>query len=54
MMTDSTIVKVNEYEVHSWYEGITAYHIVKDGKQVYHGWEIADVVRIVGCNPFEK
>lgn len=54
MMTDSTIVKVNGYEVHSWYEGITAYHIVKDGKQVYHGCEIADVIRIVGCNPFEK
>ena len=47
------MVTVNGYEVTSWYEGITAYSIRKDGKEIYHGWSLSDVIRIVGCNPFE-
>lgn len=53
-MTESTIINVNGFEVHTWYEGIDAYHINKDGKQIYHGWDISEVIKIVGLNPFEK
>jgi len=53
-VSESTIVKRNGFEIERWYEGIDAYRIEKDGEEVYHGWDIGDVIRIVGCNPFEK
>lgn len=40
--------KVNGFTVKSWYEGVTAWHVEKDGATLYHGWDVADVFRIVG------
>ncbi len=53
MWTDTTTIKRNGFIISYWYEGIEAYHIEKDGKCIYHGWNLDDVIRITGVNPYE-
>jgi len=48
----SDVVLVNGYEIHSWYEGIVAYAVYRDGVEVLHTWCLDDVVRLVGRNPY--
>ena len=52
-MTDSEIIHAGGYEIHSWYAGFVCFAVyTQDGKEVYHGCSLGDVVRIVGYNPF--
>ena len=45
-------ITVNGYEIRSWYEGLTAYAAFKDGKEIYHGWSLGELIKVLGFNPY--
>ena len=49
MFNSVDVWEINGYTVKSWYEGVTAWHVSRDGRDLYHGWDVADVFAIVGC-----
>lgn len=47
-----TTITMRGYEIKSWYEGITAFAAYKDGKEVYRGWCLEELINAVGFNPY--
>lgn len=43
----------NGYQIFTSYQGMTAYLIKKDGKEVYFGFSVTEIIERFGFNPNE-
>ena len=42
------------YTVHTFYAGMTGYVVEKDGKEVYNGYSVDEIIERFGFNPNEE
>lgn len=50
---EDTMKEINGYTVKTFYAGMTGYSIWKDGKEVYFGYSVSEVIKRFGFNPNE-
>lgn len=47
------VIRYKEYEIRTFYAGMSGYSITKDGVEVYNGFSTDEVIDRFGFNPYE-